>query len=180
MSKPIDIYTRVSRVGGREHLVSHEDQEAQARGFAKSRGLRLGRVLHDEDVSGGTLDRPALQEALRRVESGESGGIIVAYLSRASRDTRQGLDLLEAVTRTGGAVYAPNLPDYTTADGRMLTTIQLAIDSGYRERKREEFERAKAGAIARGVAVNTRPAVGLRKRKDGTLEHDLRTASVVR
>jgi site-specific DNA recombinase len=106
--------------------------------------------------------------------------LIVAYLSRASRDTRQGLDFLDQVTRAGGAVYAPNLPDYTTADGRMLTTIQLAVDTGYRERKREEFERAKAGAIARGIPVNSRAAVGYRKGKDRRLVPDERVAPLVR
>ena len=86
----------------------------------------------------------------------------MAYLSRATRDTAQGLTLLDEITSAGGAVYAPNLPDYTNADGRMLTTIQLAIDTGYRERKRDEFDRAKAGAIAAGIAVVTHAAVGYR------------------
>jgi site-specific DNA recombinase len=177
---PVDIYVRVSRVGGREHLTSPEDQEREARSFAHSHGLTIGQVLPDRDHSGGTLDRPGLQEALRRIESRESGGIVVAYLSRASRDTQQGLSLLERITAAGGAVFAPNLPDYTTADGKMLTTINLAIDTGYRERKREELERAKAGAIERGVPIHSRPPVGYRARPDRRLERDPRTAPVVR
>jgi hypothetical protein len=44
----------------------------------------------------------------------------------------------------------------------MLTTIQLAIDTGYRERKREELEAAKAASIEDGVPIHTRPAVGYR------------------
>jgi DNA invertase Pin-like site-specific DNA recombinase/ribosomal protein L34E len=176
---PIDIYVRVSRKGAREHLISPEDQEREARAFAHSHGIAVGEVLRDIDHSGGTLDRPSLQEALRRVESRESGGIVVAYLSRASRDTQQGLDLLDRITAAGGAVFAPNLPDYTTADGRMLTTIQLAVDTGYRERKREELERAKAGAIERGIPVHSRAPVGYRARPDRRLEPDPRTAPIV-
>ena len=177
---PHDIYVRVSRAAGREHLTSPEDQEREARAFAKSKGLSVGIVLpHDLDESGGTMDRPGMQEGLRRVEAGISGGIIVAYLSRASRDTRQGLDLLDQVTRTGGAVYAPNLPDYTTADGRMQTTIQLAIDTGYRDRKAAEFETAKKNAIERGIPVHSRPAVGYRAREDRRLEPDPAVAPVV-
>ena len=125
--------------------------------------MRIGDVYKDENRSGGNIEREGLQDILRRVQSGESGGVVISYLSRFSRDTVQGLSLLDLITAAGGVVYAPNLPDYTTPDGRMLTTIQLAIDSGYRERKRDEFERAKAGAIQRGVAVNTRAAVGYRK-----------------
>jgi DNA invertase Pin-like site-specific DNA recombinase len=169
---PLDIYVRVSRKGSREHFNSPEDQEREARTFAERKGLALtGFVSEDIDKSGGTLDRPGLQEILRRVRDGESGGMVVAYLSRASRETGQGLRLLDEISAAGGSVYAPNLPeDYKSADGKMLTTIQLAIDTGYRERKREELETAKENAIMRGIPVNTRPAVGLRKRKDRTLE----------
>jgi hypothetical protein len=92
----------------------------------------------------------------------------------------QGLELLDRIRNAGGAVYAPNLPDYTTADGKMLTTIQLAVDAGYRERKTEELERAKANAIALGIPVANRPPVGYRKRADRRLEPDPETAAAVR
>jgi site-specific DNA recombinase len=177
---PVDIYVRVSRVGKRENLTSPEDQERDARAFAASHGLTIGKVIRDIDQSGGKLERPGLSEARARIAAGESGGIVVAYLSRATRDTAQGLTLLDEITRAGGAVYAPNLPDYTNADGRMLTTIQLAIDTGYRERKSAEFDRAKAGAIAAGIPVITRPAVGYRRRKDRRLEPHPRIAPVIR
>jgi DNA invertase Pin-like site-specific DNA recombinase len=179
--RPVDIYVRVSRRGGRENFIAAKDQEAIARKFAESEGIPLTEVvLQDIDHPGGTLDRPGLNEARGRVEAGQSGGVIVAYMSRLSRETRQGLALLEEITAAGGAVYAPNLPDYTTADGKMLTTIQLAIDGGYRERKREEFERAKENAIKLGIPIHTRPPVGLRQRRDRRLELDPRTAPVIR
>ena len=92
----------------------------------------------------------------------------------------QGLELLDRIRNAGGTVYAPNLPDYTTADGKMLTTIHLAVDAGYRERKTEELERAKANAIAMGIPVANRPPVGYRKRTDRRLEPDPETAPAVR
>ncbi len=183
MSKPtlpVDIYVRVSREGVRENFTAPDDQEREARRFADGHGLTVAEVLRDIDVSGGTLERPGLNEALRRVRDGQSSGIVVAYLSRASRDTRQGLELLETITRAGGAVYAPNLPDYLTADGKMLTTIQLAVDTGYRERKREELERAKENAIANGIPVKREPPVGYRRRSDRHLEPDPAVAETVR
>src|SRR5207248_60908 len=114
--RPVDIYVRVSRKGSREFFNAPEDQEREARAFAEREGIPLtGVVLQDIDKSGGTLERPALSEARQRVEDGRSGGIVVAYLSRLSRETAQGLDLLREITADGGAVYAPNLPDHTTA-----------------------------------------------------------------
>lgn len=179
-SLPVDIYVRVSRIGGREHMISPEEQERDARAFAKRRGLHVAEVITDLDRSGGTLDRPGLQEALARVRSGVSGGIVVAYLSRLTRETSQGLALLDDVRHAGGEVYAPNLSDHTTADGRMLNTIQLAIDAGMRERAKETIARARENAIANGIPVTNRDAVGYRRNGNRRYEPDPKVAPVIR
>jgi len=160
MGKLVDIYVRVSRVGGRENLTSPEEQERDARAFAERQGLKVGEIFEDVDASGGTLDRPALQAVLERIRSGESGGVVVAYLSRLSRETSQGLSLIEQIREAGGDVYAPNLSDHTTADGRMLNTIQFAIDAGMRERAKEQIARSREAAIERGIPVSNRAPVG--------------------
>ncbi len=177
----VDVYIRVSRIGSREHTITEEEQERDARRFADGHGLTVAEVFRDIDRSGGTLDRPGLQAVLERVEAGITSGVVVAYLSRLSRDTTQGLDLLNRVQAAGGTVFAPNLPDYTTADGKMLTTIQLAVDAGYRERKREELETAKAHAIEAGIPVSNRAPTGYRKdKKSRRLIIDPVSAPVVR
>jgi site-specific DNA recombinase len=177
---PVDIYVRVSRVSGREHLISPEEQERDARAFAEHRGLEVAKVISDLDRSGGTLKRPGLQEALARVRSGESGGIVVAYLSRLTRETSQGLRLIEDVRAAGGEVYAPNLSDHTTADGRMLNTIQLAIDAGMRERAKETIARARENAISNGIPVTNRNAVGYRRNAERRYEPDHDVAPIIR
>jgi len=55
-------------------------------------------VFTDLNESGGTLDA-RVREGVRRIERGESAGVVVAYLSRASRDTVQGLELLSRISR---------------------------------------------------------------------------------
>lgn len=177
---PVDIYCRVSAVGGREHLISPEEQERDARAFAQRRGLTVGQVFVDLNESGGTLERPGLQRALDRVRAGTSGGIVVAYLSRLSRETSQGLALIEEVRHAGGEVYAPNLSDHTTADGRMLNTIQLAIDAGMRERAKEQIDRAKERAIAAGIVTTNRDAVGYRRNAERRYEPDPAVAPIIR
>ena len=176
----VDVYIRVSRVAGRERLISPEEQERDARRFAQERGLTVGEVITDIDRSGGTLERPGLQTALARVHEGRSEGIVVAYLSRLSRETAQGLALIEEIREAGGNVYAPNLSDHTTADGRMLNTIQLAIDAGMRERSAEQIDRARARAIENGVPVTNRDAVGYRRNARRHYEPDPRVAPVIR
>jgi DNA invertase Pin-like site-specific DNA recombinase len=181
MAELVDLYIRISRVGGRENLISPEEQERDARAFAERRGLKIGEVFEDIDQSGGTLDRPALQTVLERILSGKSAGVVVAYLSRLSRETSQGLALIEQIREAGGDVYAPNLSDHTTADGRMLNTIQLAIDAGMRERAKEQIARSREAAIERGIPVSNRAPVGyLRDPKTRRYVVDEDIAPVVR
>ena len=178
---PVDVYIRVSRVGGRENRITEAEQEHRARALAKERGLRVGKVLPpDLDESGGKLDRPGLQEALRRVEAGESGGVIVAWLDRLSRDSEHALGLVRRISEAGGAIYAPDAPaDWTSPEGELQAGIVFAFAQYVRSRARAGFERAKEQAIARGIPVHTRPAVGYRARADRRLEPDPAVAPVV-
>jgi DNA invertase Pin-like site-specific DNA recombinase len=181
MTRPIDIYVRVSRIGGREQLISPQEQERRARDLARERGLTVGEVLTDLDESGGNLDRPGLQRALRRVESGESGGVIVAWLDRLSRDSEHAHGLVRRITDAGGAIYAPDAPnDWLSPEGQLQAGIVFAFAQYVRQRSRAGFERAKERSIANGVPVHTRSPVGYRKKKDRTLEPDPSTARNVR
>lgn len=158
---PVDAYVRVSRVGGREHFISPEEQERSARAFAKSHGLEVGEVLTDLDRSGGTLARPGLQRALERVRAGESGGIVVAWLDRLSRDSEQGHRLLREIDEAGGRVYAPEAPaDATTPEGELQVGMFLLVAQYQRKRARAGFARARERSIANGIPVNRDAPVG--------------------
>jgi DNA invertase Pin-like site-specific DNA recombinase len=180
--KPVDIYIRVSRIGGREHLISPQDQEQRARQLARERGLDVGVVLPpDLDESGSHLRRPGLQEGLRRVESGVSGGIIVAWLDRLSRDSEHAHTLVRRIMEAGGAIYAPDAPtDWTSPEGELQAGIVFAFAQYVRKRARAGFEQAKQQAIARGIPINSRPAVGYIKGPDRRLVLDSKVAPLVR
>lgn len=180
---PVDVYVRVSRKGPRadERFHSPEEQEQLARGFAESRGLRVGVVLPpDIDKSGGTVDRAGLHRALERVRAGESQGIVVAWIDRFSRDAAQAYDLLRAFEEAGGRVYAPEAPeDVSTPEGELQLGMFLLVAQYQRKRARAGFERAKSRAVTAGIAVG-RVNLGYRQRDDRRLEVDPETAPVVR
>lgn len=180
-SKPVDIYLRVSRVAGRETLLSPEEQEDKARRFADARHLAVGKVLEaDLDQSGTTTDRPSLQLAIQRVRDGISGGIVVMELARFARDAGAG-KLVEEIQRLGGSVYAPDAPsDWTTAGGKLQGNLMFAFGQYIADLARERFEYAKGRSIERGVPINSRAPVGYRKRDDRRLEPDPATAAIVR
>lgn len=179
--KPVDIYIRVSRVGGREHLISPDEQERRGRALAKERGLTVGRVLVDLDESGGKWDRPGLQEALERVRAGASRGLIVAWLDRLSRDSEHAHRLVRELAESGGIVYAPDAPaDWTSPEGELQAGIVFTFAQYVRKRSAAGFERAKERSIAAGIPVSNRAPVGYRKGVDRRLEVDQEAAPVVR
>ncbi len=95
----IDGYVRVSRIGGRsgERFISPTYQRQQIEGWARLHGALIGQVFEELDESGGRADRPLLKEAVARVESGESNGIVVAKLDRFGRSLTHGLAAIERI-----------------------------------------------------------------------------------
>lgn len=178
-----DAYIRVSRVGDRaERLRSPEFQEREIRREAKKRGLRVDRVISDLDQSGGRDDRPGLQEAIARIEAGESAGLIVAKLDRFSRNLTQATALAQRIMAAGGRIFSYAEPaDWTTSDGELQINLALAIAQHQRRRANEYFESAKASAVERGVPINPRIAPGyIRVPETGRLVADRQAAPVIR
>ena len=121
--KPVDIYIRVSRRGHRpdDRFHSPAEQEALARAYARQHRLEIGVVLTpDIDRSGGTVKREGLQQALERIRSGESGGFVVAWLDRFSRDASQAHALLHEIELPGAV-------NFCFADDVLLITTDTAI-----------------------------------------------------
>src|SRR4051812_13416292 len=89
-SQRLDGYVRVSRVSGRggENFISPDQQRKAIERWARDNGVTIGSWHEDLDESGGSLDRPGFLAALERVESGASGGLVVAYLSRFARSVK--------------------------------------------------------------------------------------------
>src|SRR3954451_14526410 len=99
VTRPLDIYVRVSDVRGRigESFISPKEQEQRCRALAKARGYKVGQVFTDLDQSGGKMERPELDNAIARIKGGASGGIIVAKIDRFSRTMLGGLATLEEI-----------------------------------------------------------------------------------
>jgi site-specific DNA recombinase len=172
ITKPLDIYVRVSRVGGRdgESYITETVQEERCRALAKARGLSVGQVFADRDQSGGKMERPAFARALARIEQGESGGIVVARLDRFARTLLGGLQTLEQIREAGGVVLsAEGEFDTSTNTGELVLNMMLTLAQFELRRIRESWEVARERAVERGVHIGGAPA-GYRKRTDGTLE----------
>ncbi len=157
ITRPLDIYIRVSDVRGRagESFISPKDQEERCRALAKARGYKIGDVFTDLDVSGGKMRRPELDKAISRIEQGVSAGIIVAKLDRFSRTLVGGLQTLEQINNLGGAVIiADGEFDTSTATGELVLNMMLSLAQFELRRIRETWASSKRHAVENGVHIS--------------------------
>lgn len=175
-------YTRVSRVGDRaERLISPEVQAERIKAYASSRGLTVHMLDPELDVSGGTVERPILSQAIAAIERGEAAGIIVAQLDRLSRmDITDALHTIRRIESAGAQVIAvaENF-DVATAEGRMGRTVALAMGEMQLDRYKAQFREAKQRAVGRGVWPMPIVPAGYRRGEDRRLEPDPERAPLI-
>jgi site-specific DNA recombinase len=164
----VDGYIRVSRVGDRsgESYISPDIQRNALEAWAVERGVDL--VVHEpeENVSGGTMDRPVFNRIMRRIRAKQSGGIVVYKLDRFARTLVGGLTTLNELTdhRALFASATEPLFDFTTADGRIFLQMNLMMAEYFRERTKESWAASLTHAVRRGVHIA--PDVGYGYAKD--------------
>jgi site-specific DNA recombinase len=167
-------YSRVSRVAGREHLISPELQQARIRSFAEVRGWAVEMLPPELDVSGGKVSRPILDAAIVRIAAGEVEGIIVAQIDRLSRmRMASALEVIERIEQAGGQVVAvAENVDPTTPEGRMARNMFLSLAAMQRERHADTLADAKRRAVRLGIWPMSRVPFGYRKGPDRKLVPD--------
>jgi Resolvase, N terminal domain len=112
------------QVGGRggDSFLSPELQREQIAFAARREGLEIVDVLEELDASGGDRTREKWNEAIRRVEDGEVGAVVVWNLSCFSRSIRDALDALGRIEAAGGRVVSATEQFGDDATGRMTAT----------------------------------------------------------
>ena len=152
-------YARVSTeeqaVGG----VSLEAQRAKIKEYAAANGINLVEVVLDEGISGKRTDnRPGLQSAMKRLDSGEVGGLVVLKLDRLSRSTRDILDLVDQFMKRGWNLHSIcEQIDTETANGRFVLTILAGLSQMEREQIGERTRLALAYKKSKGERVGSVP-----------------------
>lgn len=164
-------YMRVSRVAGREHLISPELQEKRIRGFAEIRGWTIDVFPPELDVSGGRSRRPILEEIIQRIEVGEFDGVIVSQMDRLSRmEMTTALTVIERIEEAGGQIVAvAENVDPTTPEGRMARNVFLSLAAMERERHSVQLAEAKERAVRLGIWPASKVPFGYLKGEDRKL-----------
>src|SRR5262249_52920439 len=113
----LDAYIRVSQVRGREgdSFISPQVQEERIRAWAAAHGHEIVAAHHELDVSGGTMNRPLLNEVMARIDAGDTEGVVVYRLDRFGRTLRGALELIDRIQQQE-ALFA------SVSDGFDITT----------------------------------------------------------
>lgn len=154
------------RKAGDANVHTDRDQLDAIRGEAKRMGVKVTVLDPEFDVKGSwALERrPSLLAAVEGVERGQYAGIIVAYLSRLGRNTREQLDVWKRVEDAGGRIVCVRERlDTSTPAGRMTRTILAAVDERELEEHAERFEGLREGATAAGIWQRKQTPIGYAK-----------------
>lgn len=126
-------YVRVSTEDQARNGVSLDAQEEKVRAYVDLVDGELVEVFVDAGLSGKNLERPALSEALERVEA-EGDALIVYSLDRLSRSTLDFLSIVARLRDAGrGFVSVREQMDSSQPHGRFALTILAALAEMERE-----------------------------------------------
>ena len=129
-----------------------------------TRGWDLVDLLYDQAVSARRrwLQRPALAEAISRVEGGkrEAEGLVIARLDRLTRSIGEFQDIMERCTvEDWHLIVLDREVDTTTASGRLTANIMVCFAEFERALISERTKDALAAKAQEGVALGRPPAI---------------------
>jgi DNA invertase Pin-like site-specific DNA recombinase len=119
-------------------------------------------TIFKEKVSGVRADRPQLAKLMAALQAGDI--VVVTKLDRLGRSTRELLDLIERIGKTGAAFRSLGDPLWNTpsSQGRLLSTLLAAIADFERDLIRARTGEGRKRAMANGVKIRPQAkAVGL-------------------
>lgn len=143
-------YIRVSKD---EQEISLEAQRSAIEADALRRGWNP-EYLIDHGFTGGNLKRPAITEALERLERGEAKTLIVAKLDRLSRSVADFAALMEKANQQGWSLIALDIGvDMTTPAGQLIANVMAAVAQWERTVISQRTKDALAALKAKGVRL---------------------------
>ena len=150
------VYTRKSHVDGLEQvfnsLAAQRESGASYIISQKSQGwVQVNDRYDDGGVSGGTLDRPALQRLIQDIKAGLIDVVVVYMIDRLSRNLAEFLMLMELFEEYGVTfVSVTQQFNTTTPMGKLTLHILLSFAQFEREMTGERIRDKIAASKAKG------------------------------
>ncbi|MES2290309.1 MAG: recombinase family protein [Pseudomonadota bacterium] len=162
------IYTRKSSDEGLEQGFNSLDAQREACAAyilsqASEDWTALPDIYDDGGISGGTLERPALQRLLADVAAGHVDIIVVYKVDRLTRSLLDFSKLVEAFDKAGTSfVSITQSFNTTTSMGRLTLNMLLSFAQFEREVTAERIRDKIAASKAKGMWMGGTPPLGYR------------------
>jgi DNA invertase Pin-like site-specific DNA recombinase len=145
------------RVSTEEQAVSGLGLAAQEQAIIREcdrRGLDLIALHTDAGLSAKTLKRPALEAALKSLDTGEGSVLMVAKLDRLTRSVHDATGLMARAEQSGWGLVALDAPvDTTTPQGAAMAQVLAVFAELERRLIGERTKAALAVRRAQGVRL---------------------------
>lgn len=146
------LYTRVSTCGQAEHGTSLDEQLAACRRTAEQIDAQI--VGHEEDagISGALLhSREGMQRALEAIEAGKADTLIIANLSRFSRDREHQSAIKKRVEAARGRIVFCDMDFADTPEGDLAFGIMGSFADYERKMIRERTVKGRRRRAEEGT-----------------------------
>jgi DNA invertase Pin-like site-specific DNA recombinase len=178
------IYTRKSSEEGLEQEFNSLDAQREACeayiASQRSEGWALVRDHYDDGgISGGTLDRPALQRLLSDIEDGLIDVVVVYKIDRLSRSLMDFSKLVEVFDRNNVTfVSVTQSFNTTTSMGRLTLNILLSFAQFEREVTAERIRDKVKASRMKGIFMGGTPPYGYKPKDRKLLTDDAEAKNV--
>lgn len=105
-----------------------KSQEIACRQYAQTHGYEVEKVFHDDGVSGGLFDRPAMKALIKYLEAHPFKKYIVIFddIKRLARDVEVHFKIRSELTSRGATVESPRFKIEETPAGKFVETMLAA------------------------------------------------------
>jgi DNA invertase Pin-like site-specific DNA recombinase len=151
------LYARVSTQLQVNDGVSLDVQERQLQQAAEMAGYTSIELVREEGRSGKNISgRPALTDALKRLDAGEAKALFVTRIDRLARSTQDFLSVVDRANKNGWRLVMLDLNlDTSSYQGRFVVTIMSALAEMERgiiaERQKDVHKDRRARGVVWGV-----------------------------
>jgi DNA invertase Pin-like site-specific DNA recombinase len=152
-------YVRVSSQEQADSGLGLAAQKTAIQTQCDARGWTLTAIHEDAGLSGNTMtNRPGLAAALKDVETGGIGGIVVAKLDRLSRSLKDFALLMERAQKRGWNLVACDLGiDLSTPSGEFMANVMGSAAQWERRLISQRTKDALAEKRAAGIKLGRPP-----------------------
>ncbi len=155
-------YCRCSTTEQADSGLGVQAQIAAVKAEVERRGWTLLKICRDEGISGKSLDRPGVTEALRLVETGQAGTLMVSKLDRLSRSLHDFAGLMKRAQTQKWNLVALDLGiDLSTPAGEFMASVMASASQWERRIIGQRTKDALAQKKAQGVRLGRRMEMDL-------------------